>query len=179
MDPHTPNPAAAEPRNDRKALVDIQLADIKAFTESANCSSSDLQNISIHLAVMMAKISSKPGSNMPALQPAHMSSSTSTSEKPVSTLRRDVIRYIRRPHSAHKRKGGGVQKKVLSVSNGGLVPVIAALRGARKKSSERIKVRRNETSGSGMFGNLSFRIRENGNGHESDKTEADGGMDFS
>lgn len=101
---------------------------------------------------MMAKISPNPGSEVPAAQPASTSFGMSTNNKAVSTPRRGVIRYIRKPHSTHKKKGDGVQKGVLSIANGGPVPVIAAFRGARKKRSEANKVGKDETWGSGILG---------------------------
>lgn len=50
------DPAHADSRTERMALIDVQLDDIKRFTEEPDCTEEELQTISIHLAVMMAKV---------------------------------------------------------------------------------------------------------------------------
>ncbi|KAL2068576.1 hypothetical protein VTL71DRAFT_14913 [Oculimacula yallundae] len=167
MEPFPPAATSADYRNERKALVYSQIANVIAFTESPACSDSDLQDMSIHIAVMMARIHIMANSEasdtrfatsqlvVPQFHPQFSNSAT------VSAMADSMNGNANLgSHSASTADHGKVNNKVLSIANGGLVQVLEGPRNMRKKKMAARKLVMNETTASEMFGNLSLRVRK-------------------
>ncbi|PVH77988.1 hypothetical protein DL98DRAFT_534231 [Cadophora sp. DSE1049] len=149
------DPSPAMPRDERKDLVDIQLAAIKTFTENPKCNNGDLETISIHLAVLMAKISTRP-----APEPS------ATAKPPNRRASNNKVKnWSYRQSSATKtngpqtKRGSQPHKTVLSIANGGLSPHVETVRKERKKKVKAPRLTKDEAATLGLFSNLSLRIK--------------------
>ena len=109
-------------RHDWKELVDAQIVDIKAFTESPECTDNDLHEISIHLAVMMAKISSKPAATAPVTRQTPRVLSTTSSKRVWMTSALKIGGALGKPRSPRTKNGEQVQDEVSGAEMGSLVP---------------------------------------------------------
>jgi len=141
------DPSPAMPRDERKALVDIQLAAIKTITENPKCSNSDLETISIHLAVLMAKMSTRPA---PEASAATKTSTPRASSNKIRTWSSRQSLATKTNGLDRKRKSQG-HRTVLSVANGGLLPLVA---GTKKESRKKVTARtltKGEASTLGLF----------------------------
>ncbi|KAK0109457.1 hypothetical protein ONS95_002150 [Cadophora gregata] len=154
------DPTPAMPRDERKALIDIQLTGLKTFIKTPNCTDSNLRLISIELAILMAKISSDRPSQPSAVSKSFTPSSVRSSNKVMKT--RQTSREKR--HEWEKKLRDKEGKMVVGGANGGVASgraVVGRREGRRRARAPRLT--RDEAEALGLFSNLSLRVKEKEN----------------
>ena len=141
------DPSPAMPRDERKALIDIQLDAIRTLTENPKCNNSDLETVSIHLAVLMAKISTRPAPEQSAVAKPSTPRAVNSKVKTWSYRQRSSTKT----NGSDKKRNSQGHRTVLSVANGGLSPLVAGTKKDTRKKVKRPRLTKEEASTLGLF----------------------------